>query len=163
MSEKDEMKSKILEEAKNQDVKLVSLQFVDLFGTLKSVTIPVEHLEEAMDEGHGFDGSSIEGFVRIFESDMIAMPDLNTFRILPWRPDEKKEARMICDIYRPGGKPFEGDPRSILKRVLQELKNEGFGYYTGPELEFFLLKSKDEIGYVWNKPDPDEQCYWDKD
>ncbi len=143
---RDELKSKVLEEAKNQDVKLISLQFVDLFGVLKNVTIPVEHLEEAIEEGHGFDGSSVEGFVRIFESDMIVMPDLATFKILPWRPHEKKEARIICDVQRPGGKPFEGDPRSILKKTLQELRNEGFGYYTGPELEFFLLKSNE--GFV---------------
>lgn len=145
MSEIKETKLRILEEAKKQGVQLVNLQFVDLFGNVKSVTIPIEHLQEALDEGHGFDGSSIEGFVRIFESDMIAMPDINTFKILPWRPNDKKEARLICDIYRPGGKPFEGDPRSILKKALQELKNEGFGFYTGPELEFFLLKSNEGL------------------
>jgi len=145
LSKKEELQIKILEEVQRQDVKLVSLQFVDLFGALKSVTIPIEHLQEAIDEGHGFDGSTIEGFVRIFESDMVAIPDLSTFRILPWRPNEKKEARMICDIYRPGGKPFEGDPRYILKRSLQELKNNGLDYYIGPELEFFLLKGNGEF------------------
>jgi glutamine synthetase len=137
----DESKAKVLEEAKRADVRLVSLQFVDIFGTLKSVVIPVEHLEEALDDGHGFDGSSIEGFVRIYESDMIAMPDPSTFRVLPWRPAEKSEARIICDILRPGGKPFEGDPRSLLKKALQELKQAGYVYNTGPELEFFLTKS----------------------
>jgi glutamine synthetase len=137
----EEAKIKVIEEAKKADVRLVSLQFVDIFGTVKSVTIPVEHLEEALDHGHGFDGSSIEGFVRIYESDMIAMPDPNTFKVLPWRPTEKKEARIICDIQRPGGKPFEGDPRSLLKRSLQDLKEAGYIYNTGPELEFFLLKS----------------------
>jgi len=141
MSGNEELKLKILDEIKTQGVKLISLQFVDLFGTLKSVTIPAEHLQESIDAGTGFDGSSIEGFVRIFESDMIAMPDLTTFRILPWRPDENREARIICDIKRPGGKNFEGDPRSILKKILKELRNEGLGYYTGPELEFFLLEN----------------------
>ena len=143
---KDELKSEILEETKDQNVKLISLQFVDLFGVLKNVTLPVEHLEEAIEEGHGFDGSAVEGFVRIFESDMVVIPDLATFRILPWRPNEKKEARIICDVQRPGGKPFEGDPRSILKKALQELRSEGFGYYIGPELEFFLLKGNE--GFV---------------
>lgn len=141
----EEIRSKVLEDAKNNDVQLVSLQFVDLFGTLKSVTTPIEHLEDALIEGRGFDGSSIEGFVRIYESDMVVMPDLSTFRILPWRPHEKKEARIICDIFRPGGKPFEGDPRFILKQALRELEDEGLGYFTGPELEFFLLKGNDKL------------------
>lgn len=140
----EEAKKKVLEQAKKFDVRLISLQFVDILGTIKSVTIPVEHLEEALDDGHGFDGSSVEGFVRIYESDMIAMPDLSTFKILPWRPAEKSEARIICDVYRPGGTPFEGDPRSLLKKALADLRQEGFVYNTGPELEFFLIKNNSE-------------------
>jgi len=139
-----EMKGKVLEEATQADVKLIVLQFVDILGNIKSVTIPVEHLEEAMDSGLGFDGSSVEGFVRIFESDLVMSPDPATFRILPWRPRERREARIICDITRPGGKPFEGDPRHILKRALGELEEHGFIYNTGPELEFFLLKKDSE-------------------
>jgi glutamine synthetase len=138
------MKGRVLEEVVQADVKLIVLQFVDILGNIKSVTIPVEHLEEAMDSGLGFDGSSVEGFVRIFESDLVMHPDPATFRILPWRPRERREARIICDITRPGGKPFEGDPRHILKRALGELEEQGFVYNTGPELEFFLLNRGSE-------------------
>ncbi|MFQ5710432.1 MAG: type I glutamate--ammonia ligase, partial [Candidatus Geothermarchaeales archaeon] len=137
-------KEEVLEEAKKLNVKLVELQFTDLLGTTKSLTIPMEQLEDALNEGVGFDGSSIEGFVRIYESDMIAMPDPSTFRILPWRTGEGGEARIICDLKRPGGAPFEGDPRYILKRALEELRKEGLIYNTGPELEFFLLRTDGE-------------------
>jgi glutamine synthetase len=141
---RDESKSKVLEEAKKSNVRLIVLQFVDILGTLKSVTIPVEHLEDALDEGHPFDGSSVEGFVRIYESDLVAMPDPTTFAILPWRPRDRKEARVICDIQRPGGKPFESDPRQILKRALHDLEHAGYVFNVGPELEFFLLKLNGE-------------------
>ncbi len=141
---RDESKDKVLEEAKRSNVRLIVLQFVDILGTLKSVTIPVEHLEDALDEGHPFDGSSVEGFVRIYESDLVAMPDPTTFAILPWRPRDRKEARVICDIQRPGGKPFESDPRQILKRALHDLEQEGYIFNVGPELEFFLLKMNGE-------------------
>ncbi len=144
MMSRDESKDKVLEEAKRSNVRLIVLQFVDILGTLKSVTIPVEHLEDALDEGHPFDGSSVEGFVRIYESDLVAMPDPTTFAILPWRPRDRKEARIICDIQRPGGKPFESDPRQILKRALHDLEQEGYIFNVGPELEFFLLKMNGE-------------------
>jgi glutamine synthetase len=145
---KEERKGKVLEQAAQADVKLIVLQFVDILGNIKSVTIPVEHLGEAMDSGLGFDGSSVEGFVRIFESDLVMFPDPVTFQILPWRPRERREARIICDIARPGGKPFEGDPRYILKKAIGELEEQGFIYNTGPELEFFLLKRDNEpLGY----------------
>jgi len=119
----------------------------------------MEHLEEALANGVGFDGSSIEGFVRIHESDMIAMPDPSTFRIIPWRPTERREARIICDIHRPGGQPFEGDPRHILKKVLKEAADLGFTYNTGPELEFFLFKTED--GYRVRKETHDTGGYFD--
>jgi glutamine synthetase len=119
----------------------------------------MEHLEEALANGVGFDGSSIEGFVRIHESDMIAMPDPSTFRIIPWRPTERREARIICDIHRPGGQPFEGDPRHILKQVLKEAADLGFTYNTGPELEFFLFKTED--GYRVRKETHDTGGYFD--
>jgi glutamine synthetase len=140
-----EQQASILQICKKKDVRLITLQFVDILGTPKSVTIPTEHLEEALINGVGFDGSSIEGFVRIYESDMIAMPDPSTFHILPWRPTERKEARIICDIQRPGGEPFEGDPRYILKKVLKEAGDLGFIYNTGPELEFFLFKTENGL------------------
>jgi glutamine synthetase len=133
----------VLQKCKKNDVQLITLQFVDILGTPKSVTIPTEHLDEALTNGIGFDGSSIEGFVRIYESDMVAMPDPSTLHIIPWRPVEKREARMICDIRRPGGHPFEGDPRTILKKALKEADDLGFVYNTGPELEFFLFKTED--------------------
>ncbi|MEM2850882.1 MAG: type I glutamate--ammonia ligase [Candidatus Bathyarchaeia archaeon] len=144
MTDKEMVKDKILEDAKKADVKLVNLQFVDILGVTKSLTIPIERFKEALDEGVGFDGSSIEGFVRIYEGDMVAMPDPSTFRIIPWRPAEKKEARVICDILRPGGQPFEGDPRHILKRAIAEAEKVGYIYKGAPELEFFLFKPNEE-------------------
>ena len=135
----EEAKTSMLKEVKKSDIKMIVLQFVDILGAVKSVTIPVQHLEKALEQGHPFDGSSIEGFVRVYESDLIAMPDPTTFRILPWR--ERKEARIICDIQRPGGEPFEGDPRFILRKALRELRGEGLTYNTGPELEFFLFRT----------------------
>lgn len=139
----EEQKKKVLSLAKKGDVKIVNLQFTDLLGTTKNLQLPVRHLEEALDHGIGFDGSSIEGFVRIYESDMIAVPDPLTFKILPWHPSDKVEARLICNLYRPGGEPFEGDPRFILKRMVDKAASLGFTYNTGPELEFFLLKTDD--------------------
>ena len=153
-----ETEEKFLEKIKDSGVKLIALQFVDIFGTVKGFTIPTEHLEEAL-SGVGFDGSSIEGFVRIYESDMLAIPDLTTFRVLPWRPHEKKEGRIICNLYRPGGKPFEGDPRYILKKALEEAEASKFIYNVGPELEFFLFKV-DEAHQI--KPAPhDTGGYFD--
>ncbi len=143
MANIDEAKEKVLEEAKQKDVKFVKLQFTDISGMVKSVAIPIELLEESLDKGTWFDGSSIEGFARICESDMYLMPDPSTFTILPWRPKEKATARIIADVYGPDGKPFEGDPRYILKKAIQEAKKEGFIYNTGPELEFFLFKANE--------------------
>jgi glutamine synthetase len=136
-------KEEVLERAKKDNVKFVDLQFTDLFGTVKSVTIPVDYLGEALEKGTWFDGSSIEGFTRITESDMYLMPDPLTYSVIPWRVMESgSTARMICDVHTPDGKPFEGDPRRILHRVLDEAHAMGFTYYTGPELEFFLFKSE---------------------
>jgi glutamine synthetase len=155
----DEIVNSILQKCKASDVRLITLQFVDILGTAKSVTIPTEHLEEALSRGKGFDGSSIQGFVRIYESDMIAMPDPSTFRIIPWRPTERREARIICDIKRPGGEPFEGDPRYVLKNALKEADDLGFIYNTGPELEFFLFKTGD--GYSIQRETHDTGSYFD--
>jgi glutamine synthetase len=115
--------------------------FTDILGMLKSFAISIDELEGALDEGMGFDGSSIEGFARIDESDMVAKPDPDTFQILPWRPLEHNAvARMFCDILKPGGEPFEGDPRYVLKRNLKKAADLGFTFYVGPELEFFYFK-----------------------
>ncbi len=129
----------VVQTCRDQDVKFIRLWFTDILGFLKSFAITVEELEEALDEGKGFDGSSIEGFARIDESDMVAIPDPNTFQILPWRPRERGVARMICDIHYPDGRPFEGDPRFVLKRNLQRATDLGFTFYVGPELEYFYF------------------------
>jgi len=135
-------KKDILKIVKENNVRFIRLWFTDVLGFLKGFAITVNELEKALDEGMGFDGSSIEGFARIEESDMIARPDLDTFVILPWPKDENfKVARMFCDIYTPQGKPFEADPRYILKRNLEKAKKMGFTYYVGPELEYFYFNS----------------------
>ncbi|HWQ29102.1 MAG TPA: glutamine synthetase beta-grasp domain-containing protein, partial [Dehalococcoidia bacterium] len=140
----DEQKAYVLQQCRDLDVKFIRLWFTDILGTLKSFAITVEELEGALEEGMGFDGSSIEGFARIDESDMIAIPDPSTFQILPWRPKERGVARMFCDILLPDGRPFEGDPRYVLKRNLKKAADLGYTFYVGPELEFFYFKSSDK-------------------
>ena len=137
-------KEYVLKSARDLGVKFIRLWFTDILGFLKNVAITIEELEEALEEGVGFDGSSIEGFTRTEESDMIALPDPNTFAILPWRPKENAVARMFCDIVKPGGKPFEGDPRYILKKNLRQAAELGYAFYVGPELEHFYFKSAEE-------------------
>jgi glutamine synthetase len=145
MTEKEKAsKEYILKIAKEHDVKFIWLWFTDILGILKSFAITVEELEGALEEGMGFDGSSIEGFARIDESDMVALPDTDTWQLLPWNPsDHRATARMFCDVLRPGGQPFEGDPRYVLKRNLKRAADMGFTYYVGPELEYFYFKLKD--------------------
>jgi len=129
------------------------LWFTDILGVLKSFSITVEELEDALEDGMGFDGSSIEGFARIDESDMLALPDPDTFQLLPWRPKEQAVAQMFCDILKPGGEPFEGDPRYVLKRNLKRAAEMGYTFYVGPELEYFYFRDSkgteplDEGGY----------------
>jgi glutamine synthetase len=130
----------VMKKIEENDIKFIKLWFTDILGFLKSFSVPKEEIEKAFSEGIGFDGSSIEGFVRIDESDMVAIPDPSTFAILPWRPKEKGVARMFCDIVMPDGKPFEGDPRYVLKRNLEKARQKGFTYYVGPELEYFYFK-----------------------
>ncbi len=124
-------------------VKFLRLQFTDIQGQPKNVAIPVQQAEKALTEGIWFDGSSIEGFARIEESDMLLKPDPATYNILPWRPADARVARFICDVYTYGDKPFEGDPRYVLKKTLKEAEKMGFTFNTGPELEFFLFKMVD--------------------
>lgn len=138
---REEAAEYVLKSAKEHDVKFIRLWFTDILGMLKSFAITIEELEGALEEGMGFDGSSIEGFARIDESDMVAMPDPDTFKLLPWRPREHRAvARMFCDVLKPGGQPFEGDPRYVLKRNLKRAAELGYTYYVGPELEFFYFK-----------------------
>ncbi len=141
MSSLEEKKQKIFNIVEKKDVAFVKFQFTDVLGVLKSFAIPARELETAIDEGMGFDGSSILGYTPIHESDMIAMPDLDTFTLIPWRPQDKKVGRIICDILTPEGKPFEGDPRYTLKRTVEDAKKMGYTMNVGPELEFFLFKS----------------------
>jgi glutamine synthetase len=131
--------------AQEENVKFIRLQFTDILGTIKNVEIPISQLEKALDNKMMFDGSSIEGFVRIEESDMYLYPDLNTWVVFPWTAEKGKVARLICDIYTAEGAPFDGDPRNNLKRVLKEMEELGFtDFNLGPEPEFFLFKLDDK-------------------
>jgi glutamine synthetase len=133
--------------ADDRDVRFIRLWFTDILGQLKSFSIHKEELDDAFEGGMGFDGSSITGFNPIEESDMIAMPDPQTFQILPWRPEDKATARMFCDIRVPGGEPYEGDPRWVLRRALERMRAMGFEqFYVGPELEYFYFRSADTSG-----------------
>ena len=124
-----------------EDVEFIRLQFTDIFGNLKNMAITASQLEKALDNECMFDGSSIEGFARIEESDMYLYPDLSTWEIFPWRPQQGKVARLICDVYRPNGQPFEGDPRYILKNALKKADELGYTFEVGPECEFFLFNT----------------------
>lgn len=138
-------KEDIMKIVEEKDVKFIRLQFTDVLGRLKNVAITSSQLEKALDNKIMFDGSSIEGFVRIEESDMYLRPDPDTFAILPWRPKEDSVARMICDVYDPEGNPFMGDPRYCLKRALDEAEDMRFQFHVGPECEFFIFHT-DEVG-----------------
>ncbi|MFC1948758.1 glutamine synthetase family protein [Chloroflexota bacterium] len=151
---REEGKEYVLKMTKDNGVKFIRLWFTDILGMLKSFAITVEELERALEDGMGFDGSSIEGFARIDESDMVAFPDPNTFVLLPWPPnDQCAVARMFCDILKPGGEPFQGDPRYVLKKNLKRAADMGYAFYVGPELEYFYFQDAkgthglDEGGY----------------
>src|SRR4030066_944663 len=141
MKTDNKMKEFVLKKVHDNNVKFIRLWFTDLQGILKSCSITREELEGALQEGMGFDGSSIEGFSRIEESDVIALPDPNTFQMLPWSPPENGVARMFCDVLNPDGSHFEGDPRWVLKKELRKIGESGYTYYIGPELEYFYFKS----------------------
>ncbi|MCH5261322.1 MAG: type I glutamate--ammonia ligase [Lachnospiraceae bacterium] len=138
---KNYTKQDIIRLVEEEDVEFIRLQFTDIFGNMKNMAVTASQLEKALDNGCMFDGSSIEGFARIEESDMCLHPDLSTFEIFPWRPQQGKVARLICDVYRPNGKPFEGDPRYILKRAIKEAEKLGYSFEVGPECEFFLFNT----------------------
>ena len=136
--------SAMLERVEQDNVRFLRLQFTDLLGMPKNVAIPVKQAEKALTDGIGFDGSSIEGFVRIEESDMVLRPDLSTYTLLPWRSGKYAEARFVCDVYKASsGKPFEGDPRYVLRMAMEDAAKDGYVFNTGPELEFFLFKMLD--------------------
>ena len=132
---------KVLEQVKKDNIKFITLQFTDLLGVIKEVIMPVEQLEDALTDGVWFDGSSIEGFARIQESDLFLKPDTATYAVVPWLTQDGKTARLICDIYRADGKPFEGDPRFVLKQAVAEAAKEGLEYNVGPEPEFYLFRA----------------------
>ena len=153
-------KEDIIRMVRDEDIEFIRLQFTDIFGQLKNVAITASQIEKAVNNQIMFDGSSIEGFVRIDESDQYLYPDLDSFAIFPWRPSHGKVARLICDVYNPDGTPFVGDPRYVLKKVLQKAKDMGYdAFNVGPEAEFFLFQTDDE-GKPTTKTN-DEAGYFD--
>lgn len=150
----------ILRHVEDNQIAFINLQFIDILGTVKTVTVPAEELSEVIEHGMWFDGSSIEGFARVAESDMYLVPDLATYRLVPW--DQQAglgSARLICHVYTPHGKPFAGDPRYVLAKMLHQATELGFTYMVGPELEFFLFK-RDDAGQVIPEPH-DSASYFD--
>jgi len=151
-------KEDVLKFVKEKNVSFIQFWFTDVLGVLKSFAVTSSELETGMSEGMGFDGSSIEGFARIEESDMVALPDPATFQPLPWRSGERPVARMFCDIVNPDHTPYDGDPRYVLKRLLNKIKEKGYTFYLGPELEYFYFKSNqapeviDTGGYFDSRP-----------
>ncbi|MFH1675385.1 MAG: glutamine synthetase family protein, partial [bacterium] len=143
---------------KDSGVNFIQCWFTDVLGVLKSFTITPSELDEALDEGMGFDGSSIEGFARIEESDLIAKPDPTTFQFLPWENSDRKVGRIFCDILYPDKSPYQGDPRYVLRRMADVLEKKGYTGYAGPELEYFYLKNNrcaetlDDAGYFDSIP-----------
>ena len=152
-------KEEILRLVREEDIQFIRMQFTDIFGQMKNVAITASQIEKALDNQIMMDGSSIEGFVRIEESDQYLWPDLDTFAILPWRPQYGKVARLICDVHNPDGTPFVGDPRGVLKRALARAGELGLTFNVGPELEFFLFQT-DEDGNPTTKTS-DEAGYFD--
>ena len=154
-------KAMVLKKAKADGVELIDLQFTDYLGAIKSCSIPLSQLEDALNNGKWFDGSSVEGFARIAESDMYLVPDPATYAVVPWLVSGGASARMICDVFSADGKPFEGDPRNILKRVMKEAEKMGYIPNCGPEFEFYMFPKDEEDnveleskgnGYYWTHP-----------
>jgi glutamine synthetase len=152
-------KQDIVKRFADDGIEFISLQFTDIVGIVKSVTIPIQELDVVLDRGVWFDGSSVEGFARIAESDMYLVPDLETYAVIPWERDSNPTARLICDVYTPGGLPFEGDPRNILKQALLQAQKQGWIFNVGPEPEFFLFR-RDGDGHPVSRPH-DQGGYFD--
>ncbi len=144
----DKQQEFVLRTLEERDIRFVRLWFTDVLGFLKSVAVAPAELEGAFDEGIGFDGSAIEGFARVYESDMLAKPDPGTFQVLPWRSESPGTARMFCDILMPDGTASYADPRQVLKRTLARASDSGFAFYTHPEIEFFLFRDQPTPGQV---------------
>jgi glutamine synthetase len=138
-----EQVSKVIKQIQEQEIKFVRLQFTDINGMLKNIAVSSKNLESIFENGQSFDGSSITGYRPIEESDMVLFPDPSTFAVLPWRPKEKSSCRLICDIYTPQNKRFEGDPRYILERAVEKANKAGYNYICAPELEFFIVKESE--------------------
>ena len=162
----DRQQEFVLRTIEDRDVRFVRMWFTDVTGTLKSVALAPAEVESAFEEGLGFDGSSIDGYTRISESDMLLQPDPATFQILPWRGDSGQSSRMFCDVLTPDGRPAPADPRHVLRRVLEKASDMGFSCFMHPEIEFYLLKSDqpgpdgrpvpvDRAGYFDNVPGSD--------
>ncbi|MFH1143242.1 MAG: type I glutamate--ammonia ligase [Candidatus Eisenbacteria bacterium] len=152
----------LLERVRADQVQFINLQFTDILGGLKSVTVPAATLGNALEKGVWFDGSSIEGFARIHESDMVLRPDTSTYGILPWELPERRQARLICDVQMPDGRPFDGDPRRVLKRQLERAAALGYTFNAGPELEFFLFRKSSQDEAPRFRPVPhDVGAYFD--
>ncbi len=148
----------VFEQIERERVRFINLQFTDIVGMVKSVTIPAHQFRDSVEHGTWFDGSSIEGFARIAESDMYLQPELDTFRVIPWERGADTTARVICRVMMPDGQPFAGDPREVLLRALEEARDLGFDYFIGPELEFFLFQPPAKDG----RPVPhDSAAYFD--
>jgi glutamine synthetase len=153
-----ETKEDVIKFVQDHNVSFIQFWFTDVLGMLKSFAVTPSELEGGLEEGMGFDGSSVEGFARIHESDMIAKPDPTTFQLLPWRPGDRPVARMFCDILNPDGSHYDGDPRYALKRILNKINEKGYTFYTGPELEYFYFKDDkkpegiDKGGYFDTRP-----------
>ncbi|MDX6202923.1 MAG: glutamine synthetase, partial [Frankiales bacterium] len=158
----DKQQEFVLRTLEERDIRFIRLWFTDVLGVLKSVAVAPAELEGAFAEGIGFDGSAIEGFTRVHESDMLVKPDPSTFQILPWRAESPGTARMFCDILMPDGSPSWADPRQVLKRALDKAARMGFSFYTHPEIEFFLLTERPEMGGPFKPPTPiDQGGYFD--
>jgi len=151
-SSKAKLAEQVLSKAADANVEFVNLWFTDILGFLKSLVITVDELPKALEDGMGFDGSSVEGFARIEESDMVARPDPSTFRLVPWEPvDGGATAGMFCDIVNPDGSPYDGDPRCVLRRQLEKAQRLGFTYCVGPELEYFYFKDPTPVPEILDK------------
>lgn len=153
-------KDAVLNAIKDQDIRFIDLWFTDIMGMVKSVTLPVNQIERVLEYGAHFDGSAIDGFARVAESDMLLVPDTETLLILPWYPPEERTARLICTVYTPQGDPFIGDPRNALVRVLKQAEEMGYRFKTGMELEFFLFKTGDDGAPLVDAPF-DDASYFD--